>query len=261
MRLERIIAGLAVSAVFIVIAGVSPWAVSLALLLPALLASVESSSTASSGAVAVAAAAGLSGGGPQGEALVIISCMIGLVFCRRAAGRLAIALPLVVLIAWGNLPGIVPLSAGAAAAIVPGRRKWRFALLTAGTGAGLIFIGLPGTVDHGTRTARSIAAGGGALWPDTVSLFHSSPGLQLDLSTVTGMEIRAGLSAGGLRSDEPAGYLLLGPDTVRTIMSGDTVITFTASTASATIVQVPDWKPFNHPVLRFYGAATGQGTR
>jgi hypothetical protein len=248
------------SAAFVLLAGVSAWSVSLALLLPLLLRSGLPDRPAGLTAAVVAAVAAATGGGPTGEALVAVSSLVALTGSDSRVRRLLLTAPIALLLPAG-WPYVLVLLTAASAAALMSMPTLRWAMITAGAAVCLALNGLPGSdPGAGPITARAIAHGAGAVWPDTVALDHSQPVLELDFSRVAGQEVQLRASAGGMRRREPVGRLELPDGSVSFILHGDTILTFAAPDGHARLMMSAGWSPFNHPVLRFCGASADGGS-
>jgi hypothetical protein len=247
------------SAAFLLLTGVSAWSVSLAILLPLLLYAGVPATPVELTAAVVAALAAATGGGPTGEALVAVSSLLALAGSVSLARRLLLTAPILVLLLSGSMH-MLPLVAAGAASATPGRPSRRWTMITAGAIACLALNGLPGVNREALPvTARCVARGTGAVWPDTITLDHSRPVLRLDFSAVAGSEVQMRVSAGGVRRHETVGLLELPGAAAALILPGDTILTFPAPDGAATLVLSMGWKPFNHPVLRFCGATAAGG--
>jgi hypothetical protein len=249
-----------ISGAFVLLTGGSPWSVSLALLLPLLIRPGTLANPAALLAAVVAAASAVTGGGEAGTVLVGVSSLLAMAGSDSKVHRLLLLIPPATLVLTGSLP-VAPLLISAAAAALLGRPALRWAVITAGAVACLALNGLPYEDREALPiTARCLTRGAGAVWPDTITLDHSQPVLELDFSSVAGMQVELRVSAGGVRRWEPVGRLELPGEAHSLILPGDTTLIFPAPDGSARLVMSEDWRPFQHPVLRFCGATVTGGS-
>jgi hypothetical protein len=260
---HRVLLPLAVALIagaFVLLTGYSAWSLSLALLLPLLVRSGTLESPPALLALVIAGTAAATGGGDAGAVLVGVSSLLALAGSDSRGHRLLLLLPPVALVLTGSW-NLVPLLISAAAAALLPRPSLRWTMITLGAIACLAIHGLPGDDrDALPITARCTTDGNGAVWPDTIALDHSQPVLLLDFSPVAGMEVELHASTGGVRRWEPVGCLELPGETTYVILPGDTTLVFRAPDGNARLVMSDDWRPFQHPILRFCGAAVVGGS-
>lgn len=124
--------------------------------------------------------------------------------------------------------------------------------------AGVVLSGsLTGVVPLASRPAARHAdeyfVRGGIAWDHSDRLDLSTPRLVLEAGDSEPVNIRILLSAGGVRDDEPVGFVLAG-DTSFPVPPGEVRIRMNEPVFPVSVVLSRRWKPMNHPVIHFIGA-------
>lgn len=127
--------------------------------------------------------------------------------------------------------------------------------------AGVVLSGsLTGVVPLASRPATLHAeeyfVRGGIEWDHSQRLDLSVPELVLEVGEVEPVNLRILLSAGGVRDDEPVGFVMAG-DTSFPVPSGEVRIRMNEPVFPISVVLSRRWKPMNHPVIHFIRAEAG----
>ncbi|MFO8183562.1 MAG: hypothetical protein R6U39_05255 [Candidatus Aegiribacteria sp.] len=189
-------------------------------------------------------------------ALLLAGALSAMACSECVISRSAFLLSVAAAILSGSLTGLVPLGIAAAAAVFPAASINRSAFIGAGLAASVAAGGIPLASPPAARRAEEYFVRGGIAWEHSERLDLSAPALVLEAGEAEPADLRILLSAGGVRDDEPVGFVMAG-DTSFPVPSGEVRIRMNEPVFPVSVVLSRRWKPMNHPVIHFIGAEAG----
>ena len=191
--------------------------------------------------------------GSGGPALITIGALLAVVLSESSPSRYLFSLCAVSILIDGSIEGLLPLIAALLIAAPVNSNKWRTVILAGGCIVLLIVSGLPSTQENRFLVLQEVLYPEAVVWPLPAELNLGMPELILKAPGKEAVCLRLEVSAGGVRDNDPVGYVTSAERRIP-VYPGENTIIIEEPRFPVSIRISRSWKPFSHPVIHFHSA-------
>lgn len=192
-------------------------------------------------------------GGSGGPALITIGALMAVLLSESPVSRYLFSLCAAAILIEGSIEGLLPLIAALFIASPVNRDKWRTLILAAGVVLLLIITGIPSAQENRILVLQEVLTTEAVVWPMPAELNLGMPELILKAPGKEPVSLRLEVSAGGVRDNDPVGYVTSAGRRFPVYPGENTLIIENPEFPVSIRISRP-WKPFSHPVIHFFSA-------
>jgi len=191
--------------------------------------------------------------GSGGPALIMIGALLVVLLSESPASRYLFSLCAAAILIEGSIHGLLPLIAALFIASPVNRDKWRTVILAGGAVLLLIITGIPSARENRFIVLQEVLCPEAVVWAMPAELNLGMPELILKAPGKEAVSLRLEVSAGGVRDNDPVGYVTSAGRRIPVYPGENTLIIEDPEFPVSIRISRP-WKPFSHPVIHFYSA-------
>lgn len=191
--------------------------------------------------------------GSGGPALIMIGALLAVVLSESPASRYLFCICAAAILIEGSIVGLLPIIAALFIASPVNRDKWRTVILAGGVLLMLIITGIPSARENRFLVLQEALYPEAVVWHLPAELNLGMPELILKAPGKEAVSLRLEVSAGGVRDNDPVGYVTSARRRVP-VYPGENTLIIEDPEFPVSIRICRSWKPFSHPVIHFYSA-------